>query len=132
MYSQVRYFDGERRRSGLPADVSALVTRIEPDWIEVEVVNLSVTESRHLVIQGGAYGEHQFGKVEFTRVTEMKEPVENPSPRESRNRQSHSTYQQEVDGVAFSVHLTPGAGTSLRIQIDRYSNQPSYTFPWDR
>ena len=132
MYSQVRYFDGERRRSGLPADVSALVTRIEPDWIEVEVVNLSVTESRHLVIQGGAYGEHQFGKVEFTKVTEMKEPVENPSPRESRNRQSHSTYQQEVDGVAFSVHLTPGAGTSLRIQIDRYSNQPSYTFPWDR
>ncbi len=59
LHSQLRYFDGQGRRPGLPADVSALVSRIERDWVEVELVNLNVTESRQLVIQGGAYGEHR-------------------------------------------------------------------------
>ena len=49
LYSQVRYFDGERRRAGLPPDVAALVTRIEKDLIELEVVNLNAAESRQLV-----------------------------------------------------------------------------------
>ena len=60
LYSQVRYFDGERRRSGLPADVAALITRIEKDWIEMEVINLDALKPRQLIIQGGAYGEHYF------------------------------------------------------------------------
>ncbi|GAB5558972.1 MAG: hypothetical protein SynsKO_06190 [Synoicihabitans sp.] len=111
LHSQVRYFDAQKRRAGLPPDVAALVKRIEPEWIEVEVVNLDVIEPRSLIVQGGAYGEHRITKVEF--VDEAKENT-------------------DVDGIAFVVQLSPGSGSTLRLYLDRHSNQPSFVFPWDR
>ncbi len=111
LHSQVRYFDGESRRAGLPQDVAALVKRIEPDWIEVEIINLNLIESRSLIVQGGAYGEHRIQSVEFTKEARAS---------------------KEVDGIAFAVELDPGSGSTLRIYLDRHSNKPSYAFPWDR
>lgn len=132
LHSQVRYFDGENRRAGLPADVAALVTRIEPDWIEVEVVNLNVTDSRSLIVQGGAYGEHHIQKVEFTKTAEKQSPVDNPSPRGSSHDLADTKTSQEVGGIAFAVNLEPSAASTIRIYLDRHSIQPSYAFPWDR
>jgi hypothetical protein len=112
LHSQVRYFDGARRRPGLPQDVAAIVTRIESDWIEVEVVNLSVHETRQLIIQAGAYGEHRFRSVAH----------------------QHRTGQSSVrlNAPAFAVDLAPGSGSTLKIQIERYVNKPSYDQPWSR
>ena len=132
LHSQVRYFDGERKCSGLPKDVAALVTRIEPDWIEVEIVNLNQVESRSLVVQGGAYGEHRIQSVEFTKTAEKQSPVENPSPREASNDQNDTKVSKEVRGIAFTVNLDPASASTIRIHLERYSNQPSYAFPWDR
>lgn len=132
LHSQVRYFDAENRRAGLPADVAALVTRIEPDWIEVEVVNLNVTDSRSLIVQGGAYGEHRIQRVEFTKTAEKQSPVDNPSPRGASDDLADTKTSIEVGGIAFAVNLEPGAASTIRIYLDRHSNQPSYTFPWDR
>lgn len=81
LHSQVRYFDGHQHKSGLPQDVAALVTRIEPGWIELEVINLNVAEPRRLIIQGGAYGEHRIETVEFVRTAEAQRPVSEPNPR---------------------------------------------------
>ena len=36
----------------------------------------------------------------------------------------------EVGKPYFQVSLDPGAGTTLRIAVERYVNTPSYAFPW--
>jgi len=132
LHSQVRYFDGENRRAGLPQDVAALVKRIEPDWIEVEVVNLNVTESRSLIVQGGAYGEHRIQSVEFTKKAKTAPSSRSRRSRRDNNEQTAAKVSKEVDGIAFAVKLDPGSASTIRIHLDRHSNQPSYAFPWDR
>ncbi|MDA1069076.1 MAG: hypothetical protein O3C43_21530 [Verrucomicrobia bacterium] len=132
LYSQVRYFDGQRRRSGLPPDVAALVSRIEPDWIELEIINLNVTESRQLIIQGGAYGEHQFISVEHDQRAKRQRPTGQPNPRHSSAEGTETRDMKEINASAFTVNLAPGAGSKLRIYLKRYSNKPSYAFPWTR
>ncbi len=44
LHAQVRYFDPENKRAGLPSDVAALVSRIEEDWIQIEVSNVNQFE----------------------------------------------------------------------------------------
>jgi hypothetical protein len=55
----LRYFDADARRPGLPPDVAALVTKITPEEVAVTLVNTNQLEARTLLVQGGAYGEHQ-------------------------------------------------------------------------
>jgi len=132
LYSQVRYFDGERRRAGLPPDVAALVIHIEKDWIEIEIVNLNSVESRQLIIQGGAYGEHSFDSVEYTQVADIQPPVRDVrNPRSGMVEQALTQNTRELNDRAFTVNLAPGSGSKLRIKIKRYSGQPSFDFPWD-
>ena len=52
--ARLRYFDGDRKRPGLPADTAALVDRIEPSRVGVHLVNLHHTETRRVVLQAGA------------------------------------------------------------------------------
>jgi hypothetical protein len=130
LHSQVRYFDGERGRSGLPPDVAALVSRIESDWIEVEVINLNVAESRQLIVQGGAYGEHQIRSVEYGQSSKVQQPADNPNPRHDSVDGLRVAGRVEINAKAFRVDLAPGAGSTLRILLKRYSNKPTYNFPW--
>ena len=89
--SQVRFFDPARRRAGLAQDVAALVEKIERDSVTLTLVNVSPTASRRLIVQMGAYGEHQASSV---RVGD-------------RNI--------KVDESHFDVQLAPGAGETLVI-----------------
>lgn len=133
LYSQVRYFDGERRRAGLPPDVAALVTRIEKDLVELEVVNLNAVESRQLVVQGGAYGEHVFESVEFTQVADIQPPVRDVrNPRSGMIEQALTESRKELGAGAFAVDLAPGSGSKLSIKIKRHASKPSFEFPWNR
>ena len=106
--SQVRYFDPARRRAGLAQDVAALVEKIERDSVTLTLVNLSAASRRRLVVQMGAYGEHQATSV---RAGDRSVPV----------NASH-----------FEVQLAPGAGEQLVIGITRLANDPTLAFPWDR
>ncbi|MEV4018193.1 hypothetical protein AB0J35_47625 [Nonomuraea angiospora] len=54
----VRYFDAGRRRPGLPPDVAALVSAIDPERTVIELVNLGGAACS-LVVQGGAFAEHR-------------------------------------------------------------------------
>lgn len=56
--ARVHYYDAARRRPGLPADVSALVSSIDPAATVVTLVNLSGTGARAVVVQAGAFGQH--------------------------------------------------------------------------
>jgi hypothetical protein len=108
LHAQVRYFDPENKRAGLPSDVAALVSRIEEDWIQIEVSNVNQFERRQLVIQGGTYGEHQIKSIQIVDSSE-----------------------ELIDAKALTLDLGPGAGFSVKLMLDRYKNKPSYQFPWN-
>ncbi len=108
MNARLRYFDPERRRAGLPEDVGALVSEIGDTRTVVTLVNLSPTVSRTVVVQGGAYGEHQIVRVEWNG---KREPI---------------------DAREFTVLLASRAGARLTLTLRRYANAPTVRFPWDR
>ena len=106
--SQVRYFDPERRRAGLAQDVAALVEKIEQESVTLTLVNTSPSAPRRLVVQMGAYGEHQALSV---RAGGRVIPVNAPH---------------------FEVRLSPGAGEQIVIATRRLANDPTLRFPWER
>ena len=112
----VRPFDGERERPGLPEETALLVTGLEADRVEVELVNVG-SEWREVVLQAGAFGEHRFGTV----VHEADDG--------DGGRQRIGT---SVDDVAVGVELAPGAATTIDAEFERFVGDPSYAFPWDR
>ena len=106
LHCRVRYFDPAGRRAGLPADVSALVDRITPDGVELILVNTNPNKSRSVVVQAGAYGEHQFSEVIWDN--------------------NHMT----VDAKTLNVELSPGTGSIVNLKMKLYVNKPSLTVPW--
>jgi hypothetical protein len=105
--SQVRYFDPDRRRAGLAQDVAALVEKIEPESVTLTLVNTGAA-SRRLIVQMGAYAEHQ--------AISVRQGDRNIS----------------VNAPHFEVQLGAGAGETLAIGIRRLVNDPTLRFPWDR
>ena len=61
--ARLRYFDPDRRRAGVPEDVAALVSELSDTRTTVTLVNLSPSQPRTVIVQGGAYGEHQLVSV---------------------------------------------------------------------
>ena len=108
LHSRVRYFDPVRRRAGLPEDVAALVEKIRPADIVLTLVNTNPVDSREVIVQMGAYGEHHSTSISLG----------------DRN--------VSVDSPLFRVRLAPGAGASMTVQMNRYAHSPSLAFPWDR
>ncbi len=105
LHSRVRYFDPARRRAGLPAGVAALVEKIRPDDMVLTLVNTNAVHARKLVVQMGAYGEHQ-----CVSVTSGGRTV-------------------KVEDRRFTVELAPGAGDTLTIAMKRYVHQPVLGLP---
>ena len=106
LHTRVRYFDPEKRRPGVPADVAALVEKMTTDETVLTLVNLSPLHSRRVVIQAGSYGEH-----EFTTLTANGASL-------------------AVNGRHVEVELEPGAGTQLKLGTKRYAHPPTLDFPW--
>jgi hypothetical protein len=107
LHCRLRYFDPVKKRAGIPPDIGALIDQMTADQVAVTLVNLHQTQSRELVVQTGAYAEHQCLYVEI-------------------NQQRIS-----VDKPDFTVRLAPGAGARLVIHTKRFVNQPTFSFPWD-
>ncbi|HUY89599.1 MAG TPA: hypothetical protein VMV10_12765 [Pirellulales bacterium] len=108
LHCRLRYFDPLARRAGLPNDVAALVEKLSADSTVVTLVNVNQCEPRELIVQGGAYGEHQLASVEMGGKS------------------------IPVDRSHFRVRLAPGAGARLTIAGKRYANAPTMWAPWDR
>ena len=110
LHCRLRYFDPVRRRAGLPADVAALVEKMSADSVTVTLVNLDPLRPREIVVQGGAYGEHEFSSIAIGENGE--------------SRQGLATSR-------LKVKLAPGAGARLVMGTRRYTRQPSFAQPWD-
>jgi hypothetical protein len=108
LHCRLRYFDPACRRAGIPEDVAALVEQMTANQVTVSLVNVNPVEERVVILQGGAYAEHQLTQVAIDGRT------------------------APVEGSAFGVRLAPGCGGRLRIEMNRYANQPTLAFPWDR
>ena len=126
--ASVRYFDQDRERPGLPQDVAALVDTLASDAAGIQLVNLSPTETRHLIVQAGAFGEHRFTDVRFQ-----------DSSREGLEKNPYTWMRQEkksienvclVNGKYFAIQLPPATSIRVVANMKRFVNQPSYAFPW--
>jgi hypothetical protein len=107
LHVRLRYFDALERRPGLPQDVAALVPALDAENTTVQLINTSPNHARELIVQAGAFGEHNFTSVEV----------------------SGSNEKQAVDGKHFQVTLPPGRSIQLRLGMERYANTPSYSQP---
>ncbi|MEE2872237.1 MAG: hypothetical protein VX893_04905, partial [Candidatus Latescibacterota bacterium] len=108
LHCRVRYFDPAAGRAGMPEGVGALVEKLEDESMVLTLVNTDPVAGREVIVQGGAYAEHQFTSV----TVDGKETA--------------------VDDSSFAVELAPGAGARLEIGMKRYANGVTFAFPWDR
>lgn len=106
LYCHLRYFDPEGQRAGVPDDVAALVEKISDEDVTLTLVNVNPIEPRTVIVQGGAYAEH-----EIVNVSLEDQAV-------------------EIASSACSIRLAPGCGAQLQLRVKRYANQPSLGFPW--
>ncbi len=106
----VRYFDVSMQRPGLPEHVAALVHTIQQSKIAITLCNLHPSEQRRLIVQAGAFGEHQFTNVTF--------------------RCGEVAGEREVTNRWFEVILEPGCLIDLHAGLRRNAYQPSYVEPF--
>jgi len=106
--ARLRYFDPVRKRAGIPEDVGALVSEMTDTMTVVTLVNLNDTEPRTVIVQGGAYGEHQLQSITIGEKT------------------------SRIDSPLLTVQLNPGSGHRLTLQMERYANPPTALHPWHR
>jgi len=106
--ARLRYFDPDRKRAGVPPDVAALVSELSDTRTTVTLINVSPSQPRTVIVQGGAYGEHQLIDVTAAGKTS---PVNAPS---------------------LTVQLEPGSGQKLVLTMKRYANRPTILHPWQR
>ena len=128
--AQVRYFDEQRKRPGLPPDVAALVTRLSADRTAIALINLSPDQCRSVIVQAGAFGEHEIRDVHSPHTVEqgMQRTIWNSgrhAVERTTTRRSHS-----VNGTSFTVHLPPFRSIDLDLELKRFARRPSYAFPW--
>jgi hypothetical protein len=105
--ARLRYFDPTRKRAGVPEDVAALVSALGDRRTVVTLVNIGKAP-RTVVVQAGAFAEHQFESIEWNGKT------------------------QRLNARQFTVTLAPSAGATLTLTMRRYANAPTAAFPWDR
>jgi hypothetical protein len=106
--ARLRYFDPDRQRAGVPEDVAALVSELSDTRATVTLVNLNLSQARTVIVQGGAYGEHQLVSVTSGGKTT---PITRP---------------------LLTVRLDPGCGQRLVLTMKRYANAPTVMHPWHR
>ena len=81
---------------------------LSADAVSLTLVNVNPVHGREVVVQAGAYGEHQ-----ITSVTVDGRKINCDSP-------------------FATLRLAPGGGCRIALATNRYANQPTFTFPWDR
>lgn len=107
LHARLRYFDPVQRRAGLPMDVAALVEKLTADSTVVNLVNTSAVSAREVILQSGAYAEHQLISASF------------------------NGREIPVDSAHLRVKLAPGAGGRVELKMRRYANPPTLRQPWD-
>jgi hypothetical protein len=107
LIARLRYFDADQRRPGLPVGVAALVSRLTDTAAEVTLVNTDQLHPKTLILQGGAYGEHQIVSAGLASGSPIS-----------------------INTSHLAVKLAPGSGAKLALEMKRHTNTPTFAFPW--
>ncbi|ELY97707.1 hypothetical protein [Natrialba aegyptia] len=103
--AQLRHFDPERERPGLPPGVAALVEDVTRDGVRLTLVNVGGRD-RDVIVQAGAYGEHEFTAIELD--DERVRP----------------------ESTCIRVSIPSGTRLTVAASLDRFVTEPSYALPW--
>jgi hypothetical protein len=125
LIAPLRYFDAARGRPGLPPDVAALVEKVEASRLVVRLINLSMVETREVILQAGTFGEHRWDEVAFvSRISEY------PGAQTAYAAPPLMTNENEInvhiDASQFKVVLPPLHDIRLDLTMTRYANPPAY------
>ncbi|MFN0165130.1 MAG: hypothetical protein ACKV22_01765 [Bryobacteraceae bacterium] len=104
---RLRYFDLDRARPGLPLGVAALVEKLEPASTVVRLANVSTVSARRVLLQAGAFGEHEFAEV--------------------KDAAGKTTL---LNARYFAVEMPASSAIRLEIRMRRFVHKPTYAFPW--
>jgi len=104
MFTALRYFYGGR--PGLPEKTGALVEAVDAGGVTVSFHNAS-EKPCEFTIQGGCFGEHTL----------------------KRANVAGSGENMEIGGKYLNVRLGGREGIKLRIEMERFSQKPSYLAP---
>jgi len=115
----LRYFDAKILKPGLPNQVAALVTHLSDDTVEVDLVNLHPIDTQEVIIQAGAFAEHQFTGCRYDQYTYQNT---------SASDVTHPT--RSFENTYVKLTLPPSASITLALGINRFSQNPTYAFPW--
>ena len=131
--ARVRYYDRERRRPGLPAEVAALVETIEPGRIVLHLVNLGTRASREVVVRAGFFGEHRFTT---GRWLAPNDPGAYPGLGGGYTGGHYAPPSLAlaertlaIDDRDLLVRLRPGSEITLDLGTERFVNRPSLAEP---
>ena len=124
----VRYFDADNARPGLPSDVAALVDELKADRAGINLVNLSSDKTRKVVVQAGAFGEHQFTELRTLENTK-DQPVLHPGGW-INSAETLTEQVVPINAKYFAVELPPATTIRVEAGMKRFANRPSYAFPW--
>ncbi|KFG03868.1 hypothetical protein [Streptomyces scabiei] len=127
--ARLRYHDAEARRPGLPPEVAALVTSIDPEATTVELVNLSPGTDRTVIVQAGAFAEHAITAVRYTTCEDdgwigdmydygHTEPVVGEA-------------EQSCDSSFLTVELPASTRIRLTLRLRLRARTPRYGTPFD-
>ena len=105
--AQVRYFDAQRQRPGLPPDVAALVTGLSADRTALTLINLSPDQSHSVIIQSGAFGEHEIRDVALSPYRGTGHAAHHLEQRPPRRGPHHHAAQPNRE--RHLVHRSPAA-----------------------
>jgi hypothetical protein len=103
------YHDPVRRRPGLPEYVAALVDGISNTHANLQLVNTDPVAPHPVLLQAGAFGEHEFTQATVTDAAGVS--------------------QQVVGNRHLRVELGPGARVQLKLNMKRFAHIPAYGVP---
>lgn len=125
---RVRYFDPAHKRPGLPPDIAALVEKVDPERTVLRLINLNPFQAQDVVVQAGAFGEHQFTSVDYSvRSSEYPGHLEDYAPPALQTNSQQAT----IDGKYLQVSMPPATEIVLDLCMQRFVNDPSYSQPWE-
>ncbi|MEV6006936.1 hypothetical protein AB0M29_09010 [Streptomyces sp. NPDC051976] len=127
--ARLRYYDAAARRPGLPPQVAALVSAIDPDATVVDLVNLDPESARSVIVQAGAFAEHTIRSVDHT-------VCDDPSWIGDLYDYGHkapkvTTVSATVDSPWLQVELPPSTTVRLTLRLGLRTQPPSYRTPFD-
>lgn len=108
LVAPVFYFDLDRNRCGLPADVAALIETRAANEFQVHLVNTSALHKRHLLLYSGSLRQHQFSSI----------VVMHPNGEESDTA--------KINSQTIRVELPANSALRLICRYDAYVNAPAY------